>query len=219
MTKLHAALPLAASLAFLGILATGGARAENDGQDEQGTTQAATPNDDAAREERAAPAEPVPTPAPSPPVMPTTVVTPAGVQSESPRAPAPKSSAAPTSAAASPTPATKASPAPPQRVSLGKYGEIEQREIRRGERELGRPATGSRWHGFPISLSLRDAPLPEVLRSFARLAGVNLVLAPGVTGTVTVELHDVPWDQALYVILKTQGLGAEIDGRVWVVEP
>ena len=95
-------------------------------------------------------------------------------------------------------------------MSLGRHGVI----------ELGRPASAaSRWHGFPISLSLRDAPLPEVLRSFARIAGVNLVLAPGVTGSVTVELTDVPWDQALWVILKTHGLGAEIDGRVWTVEP
>ena len=98
----------------------------------------------------------------------------------------------------------------PSAVSLGRYGAI----------ELGRPPQAqSRWRGFPISLSLRDAPLPEVLRSFARIADVNLVLHPGVTGTVTVELKDVPWDQALYVILKTQGMAAEIDGRVWIVEP
>ena len=83
--------------------------------------------------------------------------------------------------------------------------------------ELGRPP--SRWHGHPISLSLRDAPLPEVLRSFAKIAGVNLVLAPGITGNVTVELQDVPWDQALWVILKTHGLAAEIDGRIWTVAP
>jgi len=210
MTKHHAAPPLTASLVFLAIFATGPARAEHDREHQDGTstTEASAQNDDAASEEPATPAEPVPPPASSPPVMPTTVVTPARVQDEG------KSPAPPTS------PATKATPAPPQRVSLGKYGEIHQREVRPGEREMGRQANPpSRWHGFPISLSLRDAPLPEVLRSFARLAGVNLVLAPGVTGTVTVELHDVPWDQALYVILKTQGLGAEIDGRVWVVGP
>ena len=83
--------------------------------------------------------------------------------------------------------------------------------------EVGRQP--SRWQGHPISLSLRDAPLPEVLRSFAKIAGVNLVLAPGITGNVTVELKDVPWDQALWVILKTHGLGAEIDGRIWTVAP
>ena len=107
-------------------------------------------------------------------------------------------------------PTAKPQATPQLPLSLGRYGAI----------ELGRPPSGaSRWHGFPISLSLRDAPLQEVLRSFARIAGVNLVLAPGVTGSVTVELKDVPWDQALWVILKTHDLGAEIDGRVWSVAP
>jgi hypothetical protein len=143
------------------------------------------------------PANPAATPAQpaAPPVMPPTVVTPTGVvPGASPAPPRPVSSPAP----------------PPKSVSLGTHGTIEVG---------GPPDPESRWHGFPISLSLRDAPLDEVLRSFARLAGVNLVLAPGVKGEVTVELEDVPWDQALYVILKTHGMGAEIDGRVWLVEP
>jgi hypothetical protein len=106
--------------------------------------------------------------------------------------------------------APDAAAAPALPLSLGRYGAI----------ELGRPPQAkSRWHGFPISLSLRDAPLPEVLRSFARIAGVNLVLSPGVTGNVTVELKDVPWDQALWVILKTHDMAAEIDGNVWSVAP
>jgi hypothetical protein len=113
-------------------------------------------------------------------------------------------------AAAAPAGAAAAENGRPSKVSLGEHGVI----------ELGQQGSrSSRWKGFPISLSLRDAPLPEVLRSFARLAGMNLVLNPQVQGTVTVELHDVPWDQALYVILKSQGMGAEIDGNVWTVAP
>jgi len=81
------------------------------------------------------------------------------------------------------------------------------------------PSGHGPWHGFPISVSLRDAPLPEVLRTFARLAGFNLVLDPGVQGSVTAELNDVPWDQALALILKVNGLAAEVDGRLWLVEP
>jgi type IV pilus assembly protein PilQ len=61
-------------------------------------------------------------------------------------------------------------------------------------------------------LSLKDADLRELLRSFAKLGCFNLVLDPGVQGEVTVELHDVPWDQALSVILKTHGLAAEEAG-------
>jgi len=103
-----------------------------------------------------------------------------------------------------------AAEAPPRSVILGGYGVI--------ERGVG-PAGQGRWHGFPISVSLDKAPLQDVVRTFARLAGFNLILDPRVQGSVTVELKDVPWDQALYLILKTHGMGAEIDGRVWAVAP
>ncbi|HEX2163724.1 MAG TPA: secretin and TonB N-terminal domain-containing protein, partial [Thermoanaerobaculia bacterium] len=70
-----------------------------------------------------------------------------------------------------------------------------------------------------IDLSLRDADLVEVLRSFAVLGGFDLVVDPGVAGTVTVELKDVEWPLALAAILRTHGLAAEIDGRVVGVRP
>ena len=69
--------------------------------------------------------------------------------------------------------------------------------------------------GEPITLSLRDADLVEVLRSFGKLTDANLIIDPDVKGKVTVELKNVPWDQALYVILKSNGLGMEISGNVW----
>ena len=78
--------------------------------------------------------------------------------------------------------------------------------------------TGRTWRpGERISLSLKDADLAEVLRSFARLAGFNLVLDPSVRGSVTVELRDVPWEQALEVILRTHGLAVDGDGATWRV--
>ena len=99
----------------------------------------------------------------------------------------------------------------PHGFILGNHGVIE-----RGHQG---PAGQGRWKGFPISVSLRDAPLPEVLRTFARLANFNLVLDPRVQGSVTVELENVPWDQALHVILKTHRMGAEVDGRLWMIAP
>ncbi|HVR29254.1 MAG TPA: secretin and TonB N-terminal domain-containing protein [Thermoanaerobaculia bacterium] len=70
-----------------------------------------------------------------------------------------------------------------------------------------------------ISLSVRNADLVEVVRSLAKISGLNLIVDPAVRGTVTAELHDVPWHRALAVILRTQGLGMEIDGRVVTVAP
>lgn len=161
-----------------------------------------------------------PAPAPSEPltapVMPITVVTPTGVQDEGPSAgKTPPASAA--TAAVEPRPA--AGGAKPAAQESRRQAPSRSLRDHRAVELGSRVRSESRWHGFPISLSLRDAPLPEVLRSFARLAGMNLVLDPHVQGTVTVELHEVPWDQALYVILKTHGLAAEIDGQVWLVEP
>jgi type II secretory pathway component HofQ len=99
----------------------------------------------------------------------------------------------------------------PHAVIVGAHGLL--------ERGLG-PSGQGQWRGSPISLSLRDAPLTEVLRAFAQLEGFNLVIDPRVRPEpVTVEFKDVPWDLALYVILKTHGLGAEVDGQLWLVAP
>lgn len=68
-----------------------------------------------------------------------------------------------------------------------------------------------------IDLSLRDADLVEVLRSFAIMGDFNLVVHPDVEGSVTVELKQVEWEKALAMILRLNGLSAEVDGRLWAV--
>ena len=73
---------------------------------------------------------------------------------------------------------------------------------------------GSLAAGEPISLDLKDADLKDVLRTFAELARVNIVIDPEVKGSVTVRLRDVPWDQALDVILQVNGLGYVLEGNV-----
>ena len=73
--------------------------------------------------------------------------------------------------------------------------------------------------GAPMSISLKDGDIKDVLRSFAQISGLNIVVQPGVTGTVTVELTDVPWDQALEEILKINGLGYVLEGNIMRVAP
>ena len=73
---------------------------------------------------------------------------------------------------------------------------------------------GSLSAGEPISLDLKDADLKDVLRTFAELARLNIVIDPEVKGSVTVRLNDVPWDQALDVILQVNGLGYVLEGNV-----
>ena len=64
------------------------------------------------------------------------------------------------------------------------------------------------YRGEPITLTLKDADIRDLLRSFSEFSGLNFVIQPSVRGTVTVQLTDVPWDQALDLILKTNDLGA-----------
>lgn len=68
--------------------------------------------------------------------------------------------------------------------------------------------------GHPISLDFKDGDLQDIFRLFADISGLNVVVNPGVSGKVTLKLVELPWDQALDLILKTNGLGKTIDGNV-----
>jgi type IV pilus assembly protein PilQ len=68
--------------------------------------------------------------------------------------------------------------------------------------------------GRPISVDLEDADILSVLRLLSEYAGVNIVAGKDVTGTVTVRLHNVPWRQALEIILKASGFAYREDPGV-----
>ena len=75
------------------------------------------------------------------------------------------------------------------------------------------------WTGEPITLTLKDADVKDVLKTFSVLTDLNIVLDPSVSGSVTVELRDVPWDQALDLILKINGLDYVLENNVLRVAP
>ena len=68
------------------------------------------------------------------------------------------------------------------------------------------PAAPAIFQGKPITLNFKDIEIRAVLQIIADFKGVNLVVTDAVSGNITLRLHDVPWDQALDVILSTQGL-------------
>lgn len=70
------------------------------------------------------------------------------------------------------------------------------------------------FNGEPLSLSLKDADIKDVIRTFADLTGLNIAIDPGVSGTVTVDFVDVPWDQALDLILRMNNLTYVLEGNV-----
>ncbi len=74
--------------------------------------------------------------------------------------------------------------------------------------------TQSQFTGEPISLDLKDADIKDVFRTISQLTQLNIVVDPEVRGTVTVQLEDVPWDQALDLILKQNGLGYVLENNI-----
>jgi type IV pilus secretin PilQ/predicted competence protein len=75
-------------------------------------------------------------------------------------------------------------------------------------------ASGSRYTGEPISVNLKDVDLKDFFRLIHEISGLNVVLDPQVHGNLTIVLDDVPWDQALDIVLKNNDLSRQLDGNV-----
>ncbi|MBO9549775.1 type IV pilus secretin PilQ family protein [Pseudomonas sp.] len=75
------------------------------------------------------------------------------------------------------------------------------------------------YRGEPISLNFQDVEVRSVLQVLADYAGINLVASDTVQGNVTLRLHDVPWDQALELVLRSKGLARREEGNVLLVAP
>jgi type IV pilus assembly protein PilQ len=86
--------------------------------------------------------------------------------------------------------------------------------------QIGAQRGGQRtYSGHPVSFDFQGADLRAVLRTFAEISGLNIVIDPAVQGTVDVSLHDVPWDQALDIILRANKLGYIVDGTIVRIAP
>ncbi len=73
------------------------------------------------------------------------------------------------------------------------------------------------YSGEPISLSIKDADLNDVLATLAKISGYEILVEPGITGTVTMNVDQVPWDGALVSIVQDQGLEWERQGNQIIV--
>ncbi len=75
-------------------------------------------------------------------------------------------------------------------------------------------ASGAKYTGEPISVNLKDVDLKDFFRLIHEISGLNVVLDPMVHGNLTIVLDDVPWDQALDIVLKNNDLSRQLDGNV-----
>ncbi len=94
---------------------------------------------------------------------------------------------------AAPAPSPAAAPNPPPAPAVG-------------------PVKG--YSGEAISVNLKDVDLKDFFRLIHEISGLNVVLDPAVRGSVTLVLDEVPWDQALDIVLRNNGLSKELDGNV-----
>src|SRR5262249_8505918 len=75
-------------------------------------------------------------------------------------------------------------------------------------------AGGTKYTGEPISVNLKDVDLKDFFRLIHEISGLNVVLDPNVKGSLTIVLDDVPWDQALDIVLKNNDLARQLEGNV-----
>jgi type IV pilus assembly protein PilQ len=76
-----------------------------------------------------------------------------------------------------------------------------------------------RYVGKPVTFNFQDVPVRTVLQLIAEESGLNIVVADTVSGSVTLRLINVPWDQALEIVLRAKGLDQRRDGNVVWVAP
>ena len=84
----------------------------------------------------------------------------------------------------------------------------------KGESHLVSPVSAPKYTGEPISVNLKDVDLKDFFRLIHEISGLNVVLDPNVKGGLTIVLDDVPWDQALDIVLKNNDLARQLDGNV-----
>jgi len=76
------------------------------------------------------------------------------------------------------------------------------------------PTPIPQYQGELISIDIKDYDIKDFFRLISEISGLNVVLDPNVSGMVTLKLTDVPWDQALDVVLKNYQLGGQLQGNV-----
>ncbi|MGE8652673.1 MAG: type IV pilus secretin PilQ [Acinetobacter gandensis] len=82
-----------------------------------------------------------------------------------------------------------------------------------------RPKAANHYTGKKISLDFQDIEVRRVLQLLADFTEINMVAADTVQGNITLRLKDVPWDQALDIVLKTKNLDKRRNGNVIWIAP
>ena len=92
-------------------------------------------------------------------------------------------------------------------------------EVRQQKVDAGKLTQGQGFNGEKLSLNFQNIEIRSLLQVIADFTNFNVVTSDTVTGAVTLRLKDVPWDQALDIILQAKGLGMLKNGNVLLIAP
>lgn len=92
-------------------------------------------------------------------------------------------------------------------------------EIRQKKVELGKLTQGPGFNGEKLSLNFQNIEVRSLLQVIADFTNFNIVTSDTVTGSLTLRLKDVPWDQALQIVMDAKGLGMRKSGTVLWIAP
>jgi len=81
----------------------------------------------------------------------------------------------------------------------------------------GQAADKKIYTGEKISLDFQNADIHTILRIIGEVSGKNIILSDSVTGKITIKIKDMPWDQALDIVLSSKNLGLEESGNTMTV--
>jgi len=95
----------------------------------------------------------------------------------------------------------------------------EKERAPKAEPEAKKEAAAGGYTGQRISLDFQNADIVPIFMLLGEVSGYNVVVHPSVTGTVTLKLKDVPWDQALELLLDTFSLAKAIEGNIMKIAP
>lgn len=100
----------------------------------------------------------------------------------------------------------------------GRILTVELRPLTKAEKEDIKKKSFT-YSGDKLTLNFQDIPVRSVLQILADFTNLNIVASDTVQGNVTLRLEDVPWDQALELVLKSKGLGKRQEGNIIRVAP
>ncbi|HZX81760.1 MAG TPA: type IV pilus secretin PilQ family protein [Lysobacter sp.] len=92
-------------------------------------------------------------------------------------------------------------------------------DIRAAAAQVGAANAAVRYAGKPVTFNFQDVPVRTVLQLIAEESGLNVVASDTVQGNVTLRLVNVPWDQALDIVLQAKGLDKRRSGNVVWIAP